>query len=174
MLPFIKCLDLDYLSSGSVLPQVEECWSVSDLAQVGQFVFLLHLEEWHLVLVPMLLHLVSKSSHDDSSGLTSATMVTKDLDNAVLKRVVIEDHFFEIVAANILTQNRGLELLSLVMVLQRVAILIRSVQELLDLVLKLAWVMVMRHEHDILSEWIVTFDNCFSLFGCLTKLGVQE
>ena len=49
MLPFIKCLDLYYLSRGSVLSQVEECWSVSDLAQVGQFVFLLHLEEWHLV-----------------------------------------------------------------------------------------------------------------------------
>jgi len=51
----------------------------------------------------MLLHLVCKSSHDDSSGLTSATMITKDLNDAMFKRVVIEDHFFEIVAANILT-----------------------------------------------------------------------
>jgi len=62
-------------------------------------------------------------------------MVTKDLDNAVLKRVVIEDHFFEIVAANILTQKCGLELLSLVMVLKRVTLLIRAVQKLLDLLL---------------------------------------
>ena len=83
----------------------------------------------------MLLHLVGQSSHNDSSGLTSATMVTKDLDNAVLKRVVIEDHFFEIVAANILTQKCRLELLSLVMVLKRVTLLIRAVQKLLDLLL---------------------------------------
>ena len=122
----------------------------------------------------MLLHLVGQSSHDDSSGLTSTTMVTKDLDNAVLKRVVIEDHFFEIVAANILTQNCRLELLSLVMVLKRVTLLIRAVQKLLDLLLQLAWIMMMRHEHYILSERIVTLNDCFSFFGCISKLGVQK
>ena len=49
------------------------------------------------------------------------------------------------------------------MVLQRIAILVGSVKELLDLVLELARLVVHRHEHDFLSKRVALLSTVVSL-----------
>jgi len=42
------------------------------------------------------------------------------------------------------------------LVLKRISLLVGAIQELFDLVFKLAVLVVVRHEHDVLLEWVVT------------------
>lgn len=120
----------------------------------------------------MPLHFVSKSTHNNGGSLASSTMISKNFNYAVFKWVVIKDDFFEIGCRNLLWQNFGLEFLSLIVMLQGIAILVRAIQKLLNLLFQLTWIVMMRHEHDVLREWIVPTDDSLGLFNLITR--VQE
>ena len=102
----------------------------------------------------MCTHLVCQSCENHGSCLTSTTVITKDLNDTVLKGVILNNFLLEIIGTNHFRKYIRFELFCLVMVLKRVTILVGSVKELLDLLLELAWIVVNWHEHDILSEWI--------------------
>ena len=61
----------------------------------------------------MLLHLMGQSGENDCSCLASAAVIPENLHNAMLKAVILNDFFREIVRANHFRQDLWLEFLRL-------------------------------------------------------------
>ena len=105
----------------------------------------------------MLFHLMREGGHDDGSSLAATTVVTKHFHDAVLKRGVLDHIALKSVSACHFREDCRLELLRLVVVLDGLSILVSAIDKHLNLLLKLGWLMVDRHEHDLPFEWVISF-----------------
>ena len=151
-----------------VFSDVEKGRSVANLAEVGDFVLLFELEKRHFLEVAMLLHLMGHSSHDNSRCLAPTAVLPKHLNDAMLKGCVLDDFSLEIVRTDNFRKNLRLKALLLIGVRERIAILGGAIEELLDLLFELAWLMVHRHEHHISRERVVhVFLHCTRAVYCL-------
>ena len=156
VLPLVEGADLRDLPGALLLLDVEEGWSVADLTQPGHLVLFFHLEQRQLFPVAMLVHLMGQGRQNDCSCLAPWAEITEDLHDALLNGIVVENLTLEVIRADALGKDVGLKPLSLMMMLQRVALLVGAIEELLDLILEFARLVMVRHEHDVLLKRIVT------------------
>ena len=97
---------------------------------------------------------MSHSSHDYSRCLTASTVVTEDLDDAVLEGIVAENDLLKVVRADILGKQIWLKLLALIVMHDGIPFLISSIQETFNGCLQFCRLVMHWHKHNVLCKWI--------------------